>query len=250
MKHSQLEMFCLSYIAMREKNIQWKQIAESLISHKSDDDVKKSFLKKKLCFFTENTCLLPPIIIIAGGCRSLKGEKELLQLITESLHTSSPRLYISGGTKSGICQAVAMIKKNSETKKNTHLVGFVPKKRNKNKVSKHNVPLALEYDEFRFSNTDDFSTEEVYNYWQFIEKELGATANSVVLFGIGGGKISLAEYEIALKKGAKLILLRNSGGLLDKFAEKNKHSKNIYLIDAKSSAKNIAYLFEKLTIRD
>jgi hypothetical protein len=70
---------------------------------------------------------------------------------------------------------------------------------------------ATRYAEIRPTHGQDFSVDEPLQYWADVIAG-GVPSADVRLIAIGGGRISAAEYRMALALGARVGALRGSGG--------------------------------------
>jgi hypothetical protein len=157
----------------------------------------------------------PEIIILAGkGGKLSRKEKEDWMPFLVQLLSGFEGTVISGGTNSGIPGLAGEIALDylSQEKKAFHLIGYLPGK----------LPPGMDrspgYDQFITSPKDDFSLEDILNYWVDILFR-GILPENVLLTGISGGPLAFSEYQLALALGAKVTLLRDSGGSVKKIME-------------------------------
>ena len=153
-----------------------------------------------------------PVVIVAGGCKDTGLGQRINHLLSRGLATRKHRLYISGGTRSGVCAAVATAREQS---RHVYLIGFCPRRNPDGTVSPYHVPVDPGYDAIDYSPGEDFSVKEVDRYWQFLEEELAISPALILMIGAGGGELSKFEYHRARDKGAKLLLIQGSGRTAD-----------------------------------
>ncbi len=190
-----------------------------------------------------DSCRVCPLILIAGGCKDTQTALQIDSLLSQGLSTRKPRLYISGGTLSGVCAATGKARKRSGS--NVYLIGFCPRKNQDNTVSPYHVPLDTNYDEIYFTKGEDFSVEEVDAYWDFLEKDIQYPVERALLVGAGGGALSRLEYERALQKGAGLLLVEGSGRAADEMLMELKERKDRRIMSFPLTCKP-RYLKEKI----
>lgn len=145
----------------------------------------------------------PPVVIVAGGTSdAINQEKEKYSnLLLEGVHDFEG-ILISGGTKAGICEIVGDIQEFHKDTINT--IGYLPK------FLPSHVERDNRYLEFRYSEGEHFSPLEALLYWEDLIST-GYNPKDVKLIGINGGKISAAEYRIALALGATVGIVSESG---------------------------------------
>lgn len=145
----------------------------------------------------------PPVIIVAGGTDSLT-EKNLAiyrKLLIEGFHDFAGTV-ISGGTVAGICGLIGDVQEVHNDAIVT--LGYLP-----DAIPSHER-IDLRYKEIRRTTGEKFSAREPLQYWADILAS-GILPSEVRLVGINGGKISAAEYRIALMLGAKVGIIRDTG---------------------------------------
>lgn len=170
-----------------------------------------------------------PVVIIAGGINNLSQEQkeDYDELLFEAFEYFSGTL-ISGGTSTGIPgiigETVSQIK-NAGNRLIT-LLGYAPEA----------IPDSTSYDNKSYTdiiktNGEDFSPLEPLKYWEDILKN-GIQPENVRLLGIGGGHISLFEFELALCLGATIGLIDNSGFAVEKISRDEFWSgkKDLYIL--------------------
>jgi len=108
--------------------------------------------------------------------------------------------------------------------KNIYTIGYVPKVTDI-KVDKNQK----RYNEIRKTNGEEFSPLEATQYWlDIISSEINP--KQVKLLVINGGKISEAEYKLALTLGAKVGIIEGSGGETSKLFSDTDWNASINLI--------------------
>jgi hypothetical protein len=177
----------------------------------------EEFLRKEnlLPHYHPEAAIRPDVIILAGkgGKLSRKEKDEWIPYLYQLL-SGFKGTVISGGTNSGIPGLAGETAVNlfMQEKKAFNLIGYLPEK----------LPPGMDrsqgYDQFVTSTANDFSMEDVLNYWVDILFR-GIFPKNVQLAGIGGGPLAFSEYRLALALGAKVTLLRNSGGSVKKIGE-------------------------------
>jgi hypothetical protein len=84
-------------------------------------------------------------------------------------------------------------------------IGYVPKRLSST------VKIDDRYDELRITDNEDFSYLEPIRYWTDIISS-GIKTEKVKVLGINGGQITSFEYRLALSLGAKVAVIKDSGG--------------------------------------
>ena len=151
-------------------------------------------------------------MVIAGGANSmtetmLEKVRPLVGAALDSFHGK----VISGGTPAGIpgCVGAESKKLEQTDDKFFELVGYVPD------GPLRDVLKESDYDEFVFVDGDkDFSVNQALGYWSDLKKQ-GVKSASVLTLGIGGGEISMAEYQLALAFGAVVAVVQETSGSAD-----------------------------------
>lgn len=165
--------------------------------------------------FHPEAAIRPDVIILAGkgGLLTPKEREEWLPFMHQML-SGFEGTVISGGTDSGIPGLAGENASNLvlQEKKAFNLIGYLPEK----------LPDGMShspgYDQYITSTENDFSLEDVLNYWVDILFR-GISPENVQLAGIGGGLLALSEYRLALELGAKVTLLWDSGGSVKKIGD-------------------------------
>ena len=144
-----------------------------------------------------------PVVIVAGGS-SLESEDEVLRfgpLVREAMRGGGGTL-VSGATRQGVSLIAGDIAEDEAFR----AIGYLPA----------SVPADVEVDheryaELRRTTGEDFSVAEPLQYWSDVVAS-GIEPADVRLLAIGGGRISAAEYRIALALGARVGAITGSGG--------------------------------------
>ncbi len=144
------------------------------------------------------------VLIICGNSGNLDSdtEKEYDAYIHEALLDFNGTV-ISGGTAAGIpgiTGKIAELLRKSDDKSFT-LLGYLPKTKKTDDC----------YDDFVLTDNDKYSVLEAIKYWADIVLSDISPAQIMVL-GIHGGKISSAEFRLALILGARVCLVSKLGG--------------------------------------
>ena len=149
-----------------------------------------------------------PVLIVAGGADKLPAVDftEYSKYILEGIKSFSGTI-ISGGTKSGIPSIVCSMSELAAHQGNDQfeLFGYVP-------AGKHEQidQTKRDYRKLIKSNGRHFSYLEAIFYWYDLISA-GVNPKNVRLLGINGGRISGAEYRLALALGASVGVLESSG---------------------------------------
>ena len=148
--------------------------------------------------------LRPPIVVIAGGS-SLEVEADMRRsgaLVLEAMGGRAGTL-VSGATMQGASAIAGEVAERNEA---IRAVGYLPA----------TVPADVEvdverYTEIRRTAGEGFSVAEPLRYWaDIIAAEISPA--EVRVLAIGGGRISEAEYRMALAFGARVGAISGSGG--------------------------------------
>ena len=145
----------------------------------------------------------PPVVIVAGGS-SLESESEVLRfgpLVREAMHGGGGTL-VSGATRQG----VSVIAGDVAEDESFRAIGYLPA----------SVPDDVRVDDERYAELrrttgEDFSVAEPLQYWSDVVAS-GIVPADVRVLAIGGGRISAAEYRMALALGARVGAISGSGG--------------------------------------
>jgi hypothetical protein len=168
-------------------------------------NTSKEFLRR---FYHADLNKFPGIVILAGKGSPLSVTlKNEWAFFISKLLNDFEGIVISGGTDSGIPGLVGEIaaELRAQDKKKFLLAGYFPGK------LPGKIKRSTGYDHFISSGKDDFSTEDILNYW--VDIFWGEIKpNDILLTGISGGRLSLTEYKTALALGVKVYLLEGSGG--------------------------------------
>jgi class 3 adenylate cyclase len=147
--------------------------------------------------------LSPPVLILAGA------SDETSPIIVSRLRapllaalTGAPLTLVSGGTTSGVSGLVGDL---TAVLPSARAIGYLPS----------TIPSGLQqdvrYGELRTTDNWTFSTKEPLRYWADI-LTAGLGPDDVRLLAVGGGELSGLEYRTALAFGARVAVLRDSGG--------------------------------------
>jgi hypothetical protein len=155
------------------------------------------------------------VIILAGkgGILSQK-QKEAWTPWLHQILSGFAGTVVSGGTNSGIPGLTGEIATEwiRQDKKRFQLLGYLPGK------LPEGIGRSPGYDQFISSRTEDFSREDVLNYWvDILFRRI--PMERIMLAGISGGRLSLFEYKVALAMGVKVALLKDSGGSVQEILE-------------------------------
>jgi hypothetical protein len=157
----------------------------------------------------------PEVIILAGkGGRLSRKQKEEWAPFLHQMLSGFEGTVISGGTNSGIPGLAGEMALTylEQGKKAFNLIGYLPEK------LPDGAGRSPGYDQFMTSPAQAFSLEDILNYWVDILFH-GIIPEHVLLAGMDGGPLALSEYRLALSLGAKVTLLKDSGGSVKKFRE-------------------------------
>ncbi len=159
----------------------------------------------------ENAPLKCPVMIVAGGARSLATDvaAQAGPMLEEAL-SGFRGTVISGGTDLGLpgCVGAIAAALAGRGAKRFELVGYLPR------LLPHDAPLDPRYDRLVSCGENGFSPEQIIRNWQDI-LAAGIDPKSVLLLGIGGGSLSAVEYRLALALGASVAVVKGSGGQAD-----------------------------------
>ncbi len=148
--------------------------------------------------------LKEPVIIIAGGTdESVEQEIQTYKNNLIEAFKDFKGTIISGGTKSGISGLAGDIKEKYGEE--VRLIGYSPRKI----PPKSNVQRDDRF-EHRFSNSNDFSVLDVFQYWYDILRS-NINPNKIKLIGINGGNIAAIEFRTAIVYGAQVGIIEDSG---------------------------------------
>lgn len=156
----------------------------------------------------------PPVIVIAGGAGSFPAQEadfaqRLLRLVLDGFQGTA----IAGGTNSGIpgCVGKVAAELQAEGRKRFRLLAYLP----------NTLPTATRksvgYDEFIETAGPDFGPEELLLCADHLLRS-GIDLRSLRVLGLGGGRISLFEYQLSLALGATLAVLPSTGGSAHRLA--------------------------------
>lgn len=190
-----------------------KKISADLKSGQSFENLIQR--ENLLSHYHPEAAIRQDVIILAGkgGRLSLKEKEDWLPFVHQML-SGFEGTVISGGTDSGIPGLAGENALNIvfQEKKAFNLIGYLPEK----------LPGGMRhsagYDQYITSKENDFSLEDVLNYWVDILFR-GISPEKVQLAGISGGSLAFSEYRLALELGAKVTLLMDSGRSVKKIGE-------------------------------
>ena len=174
---------------------------------KNDPQLNQEIIQKlsdNLGLSINHANLKPPIVIIAGGTDEQvqqqihKYKANLLEAFRD-IHCT----IISGGTTAGISGIAGDISENYG--ESISLIGYTPR----NFPNINIIGLDPRY-EHRFTDAEDFSILEAFQYWYDIIRS-GCEPSQVKLIGINGGKISALEFRLAIALGAQVGIIEDSG---------------------------------------
>lgn len=149
-----------------------------------------------------------PVAIVTGGCAaSVEARMSAHRsLFVEGLSGFAGTI-VSGGTRAGVAALVGDVQAARGAAVRT--IGYVPGR------LPDGVALDPRYTELRRTAGEDFSPLEPIQAWLDLIAS-GVEPADVVLVGIGGGRISAAEYRMALALGARVVVVEGSGREADK----------------------------------
>ncbi len=164
-----------------------------------------------------------PVTIIAGSAGIGITEATVVRLTEVLMHgvADMPGSIISGGTKVGVplCIAEAVARARQAGHLVPDLLGYLPK----------SLPTGVDADSrcrITPCGDDGFSPAQLLRYWKDI-LAAGISPQAVTLLGYGGGKVSAAEYAIALMLGAQVFLVRGSGRAADELLKHEADTPNL-----------------------
>jgi len=144
-----------------------------------------------------------PVVMLVGECgRSVGRKMTSYRKVLTAAFGAFDGTIISGGTTTGVARLAGDVGRAAG--KGLRVVGYVPAGATPDGDRRR-------YADMRRTRGKDFSPLESIQAWTDI-LAADIAASDVIVLGIGGGAISLAEYRMALALGAKVGLLRNSGG--------------------------------------
>lgn len=148
-----------------------------------------------------------PVLIVAGGAGGIgSGTLDEMRPFLAAALSAFEGTVVSGGTAVGVPGCVGDIAKelNAAGRKRFRLLGYVPE------TLPYDAPPHPGYDEL-VKVGDGFQADQVLRYWSDVLSG-GTDLKDVSLLGIGGGKLSAVEYQIAVALGATVGLIAHSGG--------------------------------------
>ena len=151
------------------------------------------------------------VLIIAGGAATMTPEmlRRAQPVIASAVRHFSGTI-ISGGTNVGVpgCVGEAAMQARSSGKRDFKLVGYIPKK------LPADVSKDERYDRWVTTDDEDFCPGQILRMWKDLQAQ-GITQDRVQVLGIGGGRITAAEFRIALALGASTAAVHCTGGAAD-----------------------------------
>jgi hypothetical protein len=151
-----------------------------------------------------------PVIMLAGGSSTaVASEIESYSALLRDAFRDLRCTLISGGTRAGVSVLAGDL--GQEHGERLTVIGYLPG-RLPDDVEVDDDPKR--YHELRRTTGRDFSVLEPVQAWRDVLSG-GVSADQVAVLGIGGGKISAAEYRLGLALGARCGLVAGSGGSAD-----------------------------------
>jgi hypothetical protein len=152
------------------------------------------------------------VLIIAGGAASMNADtlKKVRPCLERAVDHFCGKV-ICGGTTVGIpgCVGEIAAKLKDAGRKHFELVGYIPRQ------LPESAPKDLRYDRFVVVSEDSsFSPGQILRTWEDLQRT-GTKPEHVTVLGVGGGKLALAEFHIALALGAGVGVVAGSGGVAD-----------------------------------
>lgn len=145
-----------------------------------------------------------PIFLVAGSCsQASQGIVSQYEPMIRNAFDEFTGILCCGGTESGISGIVGRLKGRGQIKK----IGYQPKDR----------PCMREYDCVP-TTSGTFSPLDPLMLWSDLLM-CGIDPASVNLLGVRGGEIAAFEYRLALLLGAKVGVIRDSGGACREVAD-------------------------------
>ena len=151
-----------------------------------------------------------PVLILTGGAVSL--QHELIGKTKELLEKSCGDFggtIVSGGTTAGVPGCIGDVARELSGKghKQFKLIGYRPA------LLPRAQAAHLSYDEI-VEIGDNFLPDQILRNWADLV-DGGVRPADVLVLGIGGGALSLVEYQVALTLGAQVGILNGTGGTAD-----------------------------------
>jgi len=147
-----------------------------------------------------------PALIVAGGTSdAFQALAARLGGMVVSALEGFRGTVVSGGTGAGMSGVAGRIA--AEHAGRIRALGYLPR----SKAPGGQADRAPGYAELRFTEGGDFSPAEPIQYWADLLTS-GIRPAEVTLLGAGGGRVSAAEYRIALALGARVGLVDGTGG--------------------------------------
>jgi ppGpp synthetase/RelA/SpoT-type nucleotidyltranferase len=146
--------------------------------------------------------LVEPVVMVAGGCDPTRAEQfERYRVMLVRGFAGYCGTVVSGGTREGICGFVGDA---AERNPGIHAMSYLPK------LLPLDASLDPRYAEVRAIEDAGFTPMGPLQAWTDVIAA-GIDPAGVRLLGINGGRISAAEYRIALALGATVALVEDSG---------------------------------------
>lgn len=164
---------------------------------------KEKYLNQVKEFKSEEVELGEPLIIVVGGTDTNVEAHiaEYEELLMESFNDFNGTI-ISGGTTSGISGLVGEIQE--QYGENIKTFGYIPEYLSANSTKD------LRYNKLQTTSGVGFSALEPIQYWIDIISS-GINPENIKIIGINGGRISSAEFRMALSLGATVAIVYESG---------------------------------------
>lgn len=151
-----------------------------------------------------------PALIVAGGTSdAFQAQAERLGGMLAGALAHFRGTVVSGGTRAGMSGIAG-----GAAAGRVVALGYLPRSR----APAGQAGRAPGYAELRFTDGADFSPAEPIRYWADLLGS-GIHPAEVALLGAGGGRVSAAEYRIALGLGARVGLLDGTGGEAERLLE-------------------------------
>jgi ppGpp synthetase/RelA/SpoT-type nucleotidyltranferase len=154
-------------------------------------------------------------LIVTGGAATMDSQavgeiRPYLELALEGLSG----VVVSGGTRIGVPGCVGEIAAELKAKgqKGFELIGYIPER------LPHDAQKDDRYDNHVICGSHEFTPEQLIRTWMDI-LDSGAKPQDVLVVGFGGGRLSGAEYHLALALGATVAVFLGTGGASDQLAD-------------------------------
>lgn len=152
-----------------------------------------------------------PVLVVVGGAASMDdgGLARVRPLMRAALEDFRGQV-ISGGTVVGVPGCVGEVAADLAAHRAKHfeLVGYLPER------LPHDAPKDDRYDRLVPCGRNEFSPEQLLHSWMDVLHH-GVRPAQITVLGFGGGRISAAEYRLALAFGATVAVVAGTGGAVD-----------------------------------